>query len=156
MCNSNKKDLIGILKILQEPLPLIHNPFSYYAKKLNLSEEEVILLIKNYLKEGIIRRVAGILKHNKAGFLINSMVVMKIEEKEIDKIGTELSKFRFITHCYKRTSYADWQYNLYAMVHAKTEEELEKYIDQIKSVVGKRDMIVLRSIKEYKKMGFRV
>lgn len=152
----NKEKIIEILKVIQEPIPFIHNPFSYYAQKLNLTEGEVIELIKDYIQKGIIRRFGAILKHNRAGFLVNAMVVIKVEEEEIDKIGKELSKFHVVTHCYKRTSYADWSYNLYAMVHAKTEEEFEKYLKEIKSIIGSRKMMVLRSLHEYKKKGFKM
>lgn len=154
MCR--EKTLIEVLKILQEPIPLIPNPFSYYAQKIDISEAEVIRLIKEYIDKDIIRRFSAILKHNKAGFIANTMVVIKVEEEEVDRIGSELAKFKFITHCYKRTIYPDWQYSLYAMVHAKTEGELEKYLEQIKIVIDNREMVTLRSLKEYKKVRFRI
>ncbi len=148
--------IINHMKVFQNPLPLVEEPFAAYAEKLGISQEETIAILRNYLNKGIIRRVAGVLKHQAAGFTVNAMIAFAVEPADCDSVGKALSEFPFITHCYRRTDYLDWPYTIYAMVHARSEEELGKYIEKIKLSVVCRDIIILRSLKEYKKCAFRM
>jgi len=144
------------LAVLQNPLPLVHEPYAAYAEKLGTSQEAVFELLCEYLQRKIIRRIAGVLKHNKAGFTENAMVAMKIPLNECDATGAALSLFPFITHCYRRTAYPDWPYTIYAMVHAKSPEEFDGFIGKIRAVVGEYEFVILRSVREYKKCAFRI
>ena len=144
------------MKVFQEQLPITESPFTEYAKQLGISEDEVIALLQKYLANGTIRRVAGLLKHNKAGFTTNAMVALEIAPEQCDEAGAALSQFTFITHCYKRTAYPDWPYTMYAMVHAKNKEEFDGYLERIRTAVDCKSIRVLRSLKEYKKTAFRI
>jgi siroheme decarboxylase len=146
----------GHMKILQQPLQLAEEPFAGYAESLGISQDETIELLKHYLSKGIIRRVAGVLKHRNAGFRVNAMVVMVIAPDRCDAVGSELALLPFITHCYRRTAYPDWPYTMYAMVHARSEGEFEEHLADIRSVVGDVGLAILGSLKEYKKTAFRI
>jgi len=61
-----------------------------------------------------------------------------------------VSKLKFVSHCYGRDRTETWPYNFYAMVHAKTEEELAAYVDEAKKLVGCEPRVLVSS-KEYKK-----
>jgi DNA-binding Lrp family transcriptional regulator len=156
MSDTELKHLRTNLAVVQHPLKLISEPFSVYAEKLNCSQEALFELLCDYCANGIIRRIAGVLKHDKAGFIVNAMVAIEIPPEECDAVGTALGHFLFITHCYRRTSYPDWPFTLYAMVHAKSDEEFNEYIGRIKEVTGERTIVVLKSLKEYKKTTFRI
>lgn len=144
------------IKILQEPLPLVEEPFAGYAEKLGITQEETIDLLKHYLFLGTVRRVAGVLKHQKAGFTVNAMVAMVVAPEECDSAGNALAQLPFITHCYRRTAYSDWPYTIYSMVHARTTTEFEEHLAEIRKVVGTVELTVLGSLKEYKKTAFRI
>jgi siroheme decarboxylase len=143
------------MKILQYPLPLAEEPFARYAELLDVSQEEVIELLRHYLQTGTIRRVAGILKHQQAGFTVNAMLAMVIDADRCDTIGTELAKLSCITHCYRRTVYPEWPYSMYAMVHARSTGEFERHLLEIRTIVGSAKIAILTSMKEYKKTAFR-
>ncbi len=144
------------LEVLQDSLPLTSRPFAGYAEKLGITEHEVIGLLRHYLETGVIRRVAGVLKHDRAGFSRNAMVALEIDPGSCDDAAAVLTKFPFITHLYRRTSYPDWPYTMYAMVHARTPGEFEARLSQLRASVAHRSMAVLRSVKEYKKTAFRM
>ena len=144
------------MAVFQEPLPFVENPLARYAEKLDITEDEVLALLRHYLSSGALRRVAGVLKHNRAGFPVNAMVAMEVESDLCDEAGAILARFPFISHCYRRTSYPDWPYTLYAMVHAKSQEEYSLHIEKIRSAVVCRSIEVLRSVREYKKTAFRL
>jgi DNA-binding Lrp family transcriptional regulator len=144
------------LTVLQNPLPLTPEPFAGYADSLNCSQEAIFEILCDYLANGIVRRIAGVLKHDKAGFTDNAMVAIEIPYDECDSAGAALAQFSFITHCYRRTSYPDWPYTMYAMVHAKNTDELSAHIEQMIAKVSCKAIIVLKSLKEYKKTTFRI
>lgn len=145
-----------IISILQKPLPLEPEPFAGYAYRLGLSVEQVLNAIKKYINSGLIRRVAGIIKHNSAGFLYNAMVAFEVDDDQCDSAGKSLSSFPCISHCYRRTSYPDWPYNLYAMVHAHDEEEFDNHLNKIKNTFPFKSMAVLPTVKEFKKSVYQL
>jgi siroheme decarboxylase len=155
---SEKEDAVikKEISVLQDPLPFESAPFAFYADKLSISENEVIELLKNYMQQGVIRRVAGILKHDLAGFTTNAMIVFEIEESQCDSTGSLLAQFTFISHCYKRATYPDWPYNVYAMVHANDKTDFDHKLSLIKKKIVCKSMLVLFSVKEYKKTSFRL
>jgi DNA-binding Lrp family transcriptional regulator len=154
MCE--KSDDRVIISILQKPLSLEPEPFAVYAHHLGLTVEQVIIAIKQYISSGLIRRVAGIIKHNSAGFLYNAMVTFEVDDDQCDIAGKSLSSFSCISHCYRRTSYPDWPYNLYTMVHAHDKEEFDKHLTSIKNVFSFKSMAVLPTVKEFKKSVYQL
>jgi DNA-binding Lrp family transcriptional regulator len=155
MCNIDK-ETEKKLAIIQEPLEIELYPFQKYADKLGITVAEVLELLKKYLSAGIIRRVAGIVKHDRAGFGYNAMVAFEIDEQLCDDAGMHLSECSFITHCYKRTAYPDWAYNVYAMIHARDEFEFNQYVESVKKKITFKSMVILRSLKEYKKTHYQI
>jgi len=145
-----------IISVIQEPLELIPEPFAPFAEKLGTDTETILQTIKEYLKSGVIRRFAGIVKHNKAGFAFNAMVAFEVDNLLCDDAGGKLSSLPFVSHCYKRTPYTDWPYNLYAMMHARTELEFHDRINEIKNKVPHKSVLVLQSLKEYKKSHYLI
>ena len=156
MSNKENEIIRKEISILQDPLLFESQPFANYANRLSISENEVIELLKKHVNQGVIRRVAGILKHDLAGFNTNAMVVFEVEDSECDRVGSTLSEFGFISHCYKRVTYCDWPYNVYAMVHANDISDFNSKLSLIKLKVVSKSMLILSSVKEYKKTSFRL
>lgn len=144
------------LSIVQEPLAVTREPYGAYAEKLGVSQEAVLARLKEMKKKGIIRRVAGIVKHRKIGYGTNAMVVFMLPKKDIDRAGKTLALFDFITHCYRRPRRPGWPFSLYAMVHAKSRHDLEAKLGRIRKKVMFEKMEVLPSEKEFKKSPLRL
>lgn len=145
-----------ILSVIQKPLELIAEPFEEYAQKLGISVEQLIFIIQEYIRSGVIRRFAGIVKHDRAGYNCNAMVAFEIDENLCDTAGESLSSLPYVTHCYCRTTYPDWPYNIYAMMHARNEMEFQSNLKEMKAAVKYRSMEVLKTKKEYKKTQFLI
>jgi DNA-binding Lrp family transcriptional regulator len=143
-----------IITILQDTLPLEEEPFKTVAGRLGISQDEVIRLIADLIRRGIIRRFGGVLKHDKAGFTCNAMVAFEVPEESCDAMGAAVAKFSFITHCYRRASYPDWPYSLYAMMHAKDQGDFDEKLARLKAAVPGCKCEVLPTVKEYKKTSF--
>ena len=84
------------------------------------------------------------------GFAFNGMTVWDVPDDDADCIGEVFAALPFVSHCYARPRTAPWPYNLYGMVHAKTREELDMHVAEMRGLCG-LDCRVLVSSKEYKK-----
>ena len=78
------------------------------------------------------------------------MTVLDVPPDALDDLGSQLSELSFVSHCYARRRAEEWPYNLYAMVHAKTQEELDERVSIVQSLTGAEPRVLI-STKEYKK-----
>ena len=140
---------------LQTDLALTESPFAESAKKLNVTEEELIQLAERFKESGLLRRYAAVLYHRNAGFVANGMGVWKVPPSQIQEVGLKASAFPQVSHCYERPTYPDWPYSLFTMVHSRTVEECDKVTRAISEKIGISDYIVLYSTKEYKKVRIK-
>lgn len=148
---------IRIVRIVQEDLPDVERPFFTFAHKLGMSEKELIKILKDWIEHGWIRRFAAILNHRQAGFIANGMVVWHCPEEIIDEVGMKLAGFLEVSHCYHRPAYPPgWPYNLYAMVHGRTEKECHKIADKLSRAVRLPNYRVLFSVREFKKIRLKL
>ena len=102
----------------------------------------------------ILRRVAAILYHRRAGFSANGMGVWKVPEDEILETGRRMASFRGISHCYQRPTYPDWPYSVFTMAHGRSKDECDEILDSIAADCGipDSDRATLYSSTEYKKI----
>jgi DNA-binding Lrp family transcriptional regulator len=122
-----------LLAQLSEGLPICPRPYAQIGKRLNISENEVIERIISLQKLGIIKRFGVIVKHAALGYRANAMCVWQVPENQIDEIARYLLTFSFVTLCYQRPMHAQWQYNLYCMIHGKDRQTVTAQIAQINS-----------------------
>ena len=79
----------------------------------------------------ILRRVAAILYHRRAGFSANGMGVWRVPEDKIAEVGARMAAVRGVSHCYQRPTYADWPYSVFTMAHGRSKEECDAILDGI-------------------------
>lgn len=150
----NEKDL-PIIKYLQGDIPLQPHPLKDLAAVLQISEDETLDRIKALQAQGIMRRWGAVLRHQKAGYKFNAMTAWKVDPAEADLIGEIMAARSEISHCYLRNVTADFGYNMFAMVHARSAEELDNTINRIAELTGLGDYVILRSVREFKKVSMR-
>ncbi|MGC8965357.1 MAG: Lrp/AsnC family transcriptional regulator [Caldimicrobium sp.] len=137
-----------VLEALIEGIPLVEHPYEEIAKKLGISQEEVLFAIKSLLEKRIIRRLGATIRHNLAGYEGNAMVAWKVPEERIEEVGKWFSEKSFVSHCYVRKTYPDWPYNFYTMCHAKTKEELKRLIEEASKELNLNEYEILYTLKE--------
>jgi len=142
---------IAVIKELQKDITVVKEPFKEAAEKLSLSYESFFEIAKELKESGVMRRFATILNHRKAGFGANAMSVWAVPEEKGEEIGREMAEFSAVSHCYLRPSYPNWPYNLFAMVHAKTQEECDSLIEEMAKESGLTEYGKLYSTVEFKK-----
>jgi DNA-binding Lrp family transcriptional regulator len=79
------------------------------------------------------------------------MSAWAVPESRIEEVGRLISTFPDITHCYERPAQADWGYNLYAMIHGRSEGHCEEIARSISDLTGIHEYVLLFSSVENKK-----
>jgi DNA-binding Lrp family transcriptional regulator len=147
-----------IIEATQAGLPLTPEPYQTIAEKLGLTADEVMARLSAMQDSGVIRRIGAVPNHYKLGYRYNGMTVWDIPDDKIDDLGQQVGQLAFVSHCYHRPRHLpDWPYNLFAMVHGKTQADVDRQIKQIADLLGdhNRGCDVLYSTKILKKTGFR-
>ncbi|MBA3037114.1 MAG: Lrp/AsnC family transcriptional regulator [Desulfobacterium sp.] len=144
-----------VIASLQADMPVLKRPYAKIAKQLNITEKILLDTLNRLLEKGVIRRFGATLCHQNSGFEANAMAAWNVDEEIIDKVGKKLASFRQVSHCYRRNPCRDWPYNLYTMVHAKTEKSCMETIRKMSEATGVKDYTVLFSRKELKKTSMK-
>ena len=143
-----------ILAKIPSQFPLTDRPYKEMAETIGISEHELIDTLKSLKTSGVLRRVAAMLAHRKVAYSHNAMVVWKVDEKNVEKVGAVMASFPEVSHCYERDTGGYWVYNLYTMVHGKHYEDCMKSIERIARKTGISDYRILFSKREFKKTSF--
>ena len=126
-----------LIAATQQGLPLVREPYAALAAKLGLAETEVIARLRRWLDRGAIRRIGAIPNHYALGFTANGMSVWDIADDMICDVGVKVGALDFVTHCYERPRHLPlWPYNLFAMVHGRTREEVRAKVEAIARLIG--------------------
>jgi siroheme decarboxylase len=145
----------AVIRELTGDLPVEARPFAAMARKLGMSQQRLLSIVRGLNKQGYIRRFGATLRHRNSGFSANAMVVWLIPEDRIDETGQAMASFREVTHCYYRQPQGDWKYNLFTMLHGASEEECRTIAGKISRATGMNDYQLLFSTRELKKITMR-
>jgi len=141
--------------LLQNDLPVEKKPFAKIAESGEYihGEKELLSYFSEFLASGIMRRYAAVLKHQSAGYKANAMTAWKTDRSADMEL---FMKSKAISHLYFRTVYPGrWEHPLFAMIHAKTDDELKNIINELSERSGITDYLELSSLKEFKKKRVR-
>ncbi len=147
---------IQLLKLIQDGIQIIPEPFGLIAEELDLPETQVIERLHEMIKDGVIRRFGASIGHRAIGITANAMCTWNVPDDKVEKVGAIMAGFQEVTHCYERPRYPDWKYNLFTMVHAYSKEECERIAKEISLATGIKDYSILFSEREFKKTGVRL
>jgi len=140
-----------IIALIQGDIAIIKRPYFQMAQRLSISEETLLKTLKELCKKGVIRRFGATLRHQKSGYTANVMAAWQVEEDRIEEVGQKMSRFRQVSHCYRRNPAEGWPYNLYTMIHGKDEASCLKIVQEIAEKTGVSRYTLLFSKKELKK-----
>jgi siroheme decarboxylase len=145
---------IATIQAMQGPMEAVERPYDAAAAELGVDTAELLERLADMVDRKLLRRVAAILFHRRAGFSANGMGVWKVPDEEILETGRRMASFRGISHCYQRPTYADWPYSVFTMAHGRSKEECDAILDSIAAEcgIGADDRATLYSSTEYKKI----
>ncbi len=148
-----------IIAATQAGLPLVAQPYAAVARDLGLEEQELCDRLRILQERGVIRRIAVAPNHYVLGLVANGMSVWDVEDTQIETMGAQVGALDYVSHCYERPrALPDWPYNLFAMVHGRSREEVEEKRAKIAELLGAacRASDILYSTRILKKTGLRL
>lgn len=158
LSTSDERDR-AIVLATQAGLPLVPDPWASVGRQLGMSGAEVLARVQAMQASGAIRRVAAVPNHYRLGYVANGMTVWDVDDAHIDRLGREVGSLPGVSHCYRRPRHLpDWPYNLFAMLHGHTREEVERQAEALRTLLGEacRDHRILYSSRILKKTGLRL
>jgi siroheme decarboxylase len=143
---------IAVIRAMQGNMPVVAEPYAPAAAALGVAQERLLDHLSGMQERGLLRRVAAILYHRRAGFSANGMGVWKVPEEQILDIGRRMAAVRGISHCYQRPTYEDWPYSVFTMAHGRSKEECDAVLEAIAEQTGISERATLYSSTEFKKI----
>ncbi len=148
-----------IITATQVGLPLTPEPYQTIADELGINAEIVMQRLLAMREHGVIRRIGAVPNHYRLGYKFNGMTVWNIADETVDEMGEQVGQLNFVSHCYHRPRHLpEWPYNLFAMVHSKTEVGVKEQQQIIADLLGHYNLgqDVLYSTRILKKTGLRI
>ena len=152
-------DDLALIRATENGLPLTRDPYGDVARALGRSREEVMTRMRALLEAGAIRRIGVIPNHYALGVVANGMSVWDVNDDAVDEVGARIGALDFVSHCYRRPRHLpEWRYNLFAMAHGRTREDVLAKVEAIAALIGPalRAHDVLFSTRILKKTGLRL
>ncbi len=151
-----------ILLRLQDELELTTEPFALFCTD-GLGHQQVLRIINELIGKGVIRRLSAVLNHRRLGFIVNVLFVCQVPPHKVIRAGERLAGFRMVSHCYERKTFParpgkgcpGWPYNLFAMFHSRSMEEIQAVINGFVEAETPESYILLPSVTELKKQPVR-
>jgi DNA-binding Lrp family transcriptional regulator len=145
---------VAIIRALQGPMEVTDRPYDAAADEVGMSTDELLEHLRGMVDRKLLRRVAAILYHRRAGFSANGMGVWRVPEDRILEVGARMAAVRGVSHCYQRPTYADWPYSVFTMAHGRSKEECDAILDGIadEHELHGEDRAILYSSTEFKKI----
>jgi siroheme decarboxylase len=143
---------VAVIRATQGDMPVIPEPYAPAAQQLGISQEQLLGHLQGMQERRLLRRVAAILFHRRAGFSANGMGVWNVPDERIMELGPRMAAFRGISHCYQRPTYRDWPYSVFTMAHGRSKEECDAILDSIAEDTGITNRATLYSSTEFKKI----
>ncbi len=137
-------------QILQSDIPLTVKPFTEIADICGLKNDVLMAWIKGLSQKGVIRKFGAILRHQKAGYSKNALVMWAVPFDVIENAGRLFASLPFISHCYERKPAFQNRYNLFTMLHAQ-DDGISPLLNTMSQLINCNDFLILESLQEYKK-----
>jgi siroheme decarboxylase len=148
-----------LIAATQTGLPLVPRPYEAVGAMLGVSGQQVRERLASMLEEGLIRRIGAVPNHYRLGYVANGMTVWNVDDALVDVLGERVGALPAVSHCYRRPRRLPlWPYNLFAMVHGRTREQVELQAQAIRELLGEHcsGSDILYSTAILKKTGLRL
>ncbi len=143
---------IAVIRATQGHQPVVAEPYAEPARELGMEVDELLAHMSAMIDRRLLRRVAAILFHRRAGFSANGMGVWVVPEERISELAPRMAAVRGVSHCYQRPTYPDWPYSVFTMAHGRSKEECDAILDSIAAMDGIEGRATLYSSTEFKKV----
>jgi len=154
-CRGLSESQKELVRLVQDGLALEREPLADAAARLGWTPAHVAEQIRQWLASGVIRRFGAVLAHRDVGYAANGMAAFRVPAERADEAGRRAAECAEVSHCYRRPAMPDFPYNLYAMIHGRSEAEVLAAAARMAEDSGAEAHEVLFSVREFKKIAMR-
>lgn len=134
-----------LFSLLQAEFPLSRQPYHALGLKLGIEGEEVIQRIKQLKAKGMVRQIGPIIDSRRLGYQ-STLVAMRVEEVELERVGNLISEHPGVSHSYERTHH----FNIWFTLALPAGVDIEKELEQLRNTNGVQSAFTLPVVKEFK------
>ena len=134
-----------ILNEIQRNFPITHRPFLALARRLKLSEKEIIGRVQNLKDVGIIRRIGASFSARAVGFT-STLCAARVRGQKIDKFVAVVNTYPGVTHNYER----EGDYNIWFTLIAPSRKKINQILAEISRKTGVKEILNLPASKTFK------
>ena len=142
------------LAALQAELPLVSRPFDQMLN--SASGHNPVSMLTTLAGKGVLGKIAAVVDYKRLGYVANAMVCLAAHAGRVDALGRELARIPAVSHCYRRRTYPDWPYALYAMFHADALDRIDAFVRRFCHTHTVSDYMILPTVREFKKSPVRI
>ena len=148
-----------LLLAIQDGIPIVERPYEVIAERLGTTESHVLEILASLMERGVVKRLGAVPNHYALGITANGMAVWDVPDDTATDFGHRLAQRPAVTHCYRRPRHLpDWPYNLYAMVHGRSRDEVKTTVENMAREAGldafPHDLLF--SVRQFRKRGTRL
>ena len=134
-----------ILNTIQVDFPIDPRPYKILAKKLDLTEDELIKRINQMKEKMLIRRIGGNFSPDKLGYH-STLCAAKVPEDKIALFTKTVNAYSGVTHNYKR----DHEFNIWFTFIAPSVEIIKSSLKQIQKITHVETILNLPATRVFK------
>ncbi|MDD5217023.1 MAG: hypothetical protein PHS88_02855 [Candidatus Omnitrophica bacterium] len=142
---------IECIRVLQEDLPLVDEPFQKLAEGLKLGEVAFLQLLRGLVQRGYLRRMAAVVPFRRARAVSGATIAWQVPQERRQEVGKGIASNPEVCGCCQRATYPDFPYSIYAVVRSGERDECEALAREIGSKVGFWPHVILTNLSERKK-----
>ncbi len=135
----------ALLNTIQIDFPIDSRPFQKIAKKLNLTEDEVIHRIRQMKNDMLIRRIGGNFSPDRLGYY-STLCAARVPEGKIEFFTKTVNSYSGVTHNYQRGH----GFNIWFTFIAPSVEIIENNLKAIKDATQVEPILNLPATKVFK------
>ncbi|HEY8805288.1 MAG TPA: Lrp/AsnC family transcriptional regulator [Clostridium sp.] len=140
--DKTSKDL---LNLIQANFPIESRPFLKIANELDITEKQVIDIIKELKDKKYIKRIGGIFDLRKLGYY-STLCAIKVPIDRIPEVAKLINSNNGVTHNYIRNH----SYNMWFTVIAPAIGDVKEFLNDITVKTDIKDIIELPVVKLFK------
>ncbi len=119
-----------LLNDFQKDFPLTPTPFADIAADLGVTEEEILVNLRELNDTKIISRIGPVFRPHRVG--TSTLAAMAVPKAQLQEIANYISALPEVNHNYER----EHRFNLWFVLTASTEEHLEAVLTEIEQNTG--------------------
>ena len=134
-----------ILNEIQKKFPLTHRPYLSLARKIRITEKDVIERVQKLKKVGIIRRIGASFSAKAVGFS-STLCAAKVPPDKIEEFVSVVNTYPGVTHNYER----EGELNIWFTLIAPSRKRIKRILTEISRQTGVKGILDLPATKTFK------